>query len=170
MFADAVHPQHNTIAAYGWIKRGQERELKTNSGRERLNLHGALNAESYQVTVIESDTVDRNSTICLIEAVEQAYPLASKILMIVDNAPYHFAPEVKTYLKTSRVQLVPLPSYSPNLNLIERLWKFFKKKVLYNQYYKNLADFRQACISFFRNIDHIRQEMMAFIGHGFQLA
>lgn len=170
LFADAVHPEHNGIAAYGWIKRGQERELKTNSGRQRLNLHGAMNAETYQVTVIESNTVNRDSTLNLIEAVEQAYPLAIEIVMIVDNAPYHFAPEVKAYLENSRVRFVPLPSYSPNLNLIERLWKFFKKKVLYNRYYKNLKDFREACIRFFKNIDDVKNEMMSFVGYDFELA
>jgi len=48
LFIDAVHPEHNTLAAYGWIKHGQKRELKTNSGRQRLNLHGTLNAETYE--------------------------------------------------------------------------------------------------------------------------
>ena len=52
LFADAVHPQHNTMAAYGWIKRGESREIPTNSGRERLNLHGAMNAETLELRVI----------------------------------------------------------------------------------------------------------------------
>jgi transposase len=170
LFIDAVHPEHNGMAAYGWIKRGQKRELKTNSGRERLNLHGALNAETYQVTVIESKTVNYESTLDLFQILEQTYPLAKKILLIADNAKYHFSKEVMVYLQTSRIQLVPLPSYSPNLNLIERLWKFFKKKVLYNQYYENLTAFRNACIHFFRNIKDVREEMIAFIGHDFELA
>ncbi|NNM58374.1 MAG: hypothetical protein HKM04_00980 [Legionellales bacterium] len=54
---DAVHPEHNALAAYGWIKRGEKRELKTNSGRERLNLHGAINAETHQINLIESTRV-----------------------------------------------------------------------------------------------------------------
>jgi transposase len=74
LFLDAVHPQHNTMTAYGWIKRGEKRELKTNSGRERLNLHGAMNAETLEVTVIESETVDDNSTIQLLEVLENRGP------------------------------------------------------------------------------------------------
>lgn len=170
LFVDAVHPEHNGIAACGWIKRGQKRELKTNSGRDRLNLHGAMNAETYQVTIIESPTVNHESTIDLFQTIEQAYPLAKDIVLILDNAKYHFSKEVKEYLNTSRIRLVPLPSYSPNLNLIERLWKFFKKNVLYNKYYENLATFRSACIQFFRNIDNVREEMISFIGHEFELA
>lgn len=170
LFIDAVHPEHNGMAAYGWIKRGQLRELKTNSGRARLNLHGAMNAETYQVTVIESATVNYESTLELFRLLEQTYPLAKKILAIVDNARYHFSKEVKAYLETSRIELIPLPSYSPNLNLIERLWKFFKKKVLYNRYYENLAMFRKACFEFFNRIDDLRDEMISFIGHEFELA
>lgn len=170
LFVDAVHPEHNGMAACGWIKRGQKRELKTNSGRDRLNLHGALNAETYQVTMIESSTVNHESTLDLFQTIEQAYPLAKDIVLILDNAKYHFSKEVKEYLKTSRIRLAPLPSYSPNLNLIERLWKFFKKKVLYNKYYENVAKFRDACIRFFRNIDDVREEMISFIGSEFELA
>ena len=170
LFGDAVHPEHNTMAAYGWIKRGQTRELKTNSGRQRLNLHGAMNAETYKVTLIESDTVNYESTIRLFEAIEQAYPCAREIILMLDNAKYHFSKKVVAYLENSRIRVVPLPSYSPNLNLIERLWKFFKKKVLYNKYYKDLKAFRKACIKFFSKIDDVRDEMISFIGHEFELA
>ena len=122
VFVDAVHPQHNTMAAFGWIKRGQTRELKTNSGRERLNLHGAINAETYEMTIIESDTVDADSTLTLLSAIENKYPGVSAIKVILDNAKYHYSAAVKEYVDHSRIDLVFLPSYSPNLNLIERVW------------------------------------------------
>jgi transposase len=170
LFADAVHPQHNTMAAYGWIKRGEKREIPTTAGRERLNLHGAMNAESLEVTVIESETVDDESTITLLETLEQKYPLAVTIYVILDNARYHYSKKVREYLESSRIRLVFLPSYSPNLNLIERLWKFFKKKVLYNKYYEKLEHFRQACINFFRNIDSHYRELASIMDGEFELA
>jgi len=138
VFVDAVHPEHNALAAYGWIKKGETRELKTNSGRQRLNLHGAINAETHEVTLIESDTVDAYSTLNLLSAIENKYPSASAIKVILDNAKYHYSKIVKDYVDQSRVDLVFLPRYSPNLNLIERLWGFFKKKALHNRYYKNI--------------------------------
>ena len=170
LFMDAVHPQHNTMAAYGWIKRGEKREIPTSSGRERLNLHGAINAETYEVTLIESETVDADSTIQLLEIVEQKYGLAAEIFVILDNAKYHYSCKVQDFLKTSRIKLVFLPSYSPNLNLIERVWKFFKKKVLYNTYYEKVDDFRQACIKFFRNIDSYQNELNSIMNSEFELA
>lgn len=169
LFMDAVHPQHNTMAAYGWIKRGEERELPTNSGRERLNLHGVMNAETLELTVIESETVDDDSTIQLLEMLENKYALAVTIFVILDNAKYHYSRKVRRFLEKSRVKLIFLPSYSPNLNLIERLWKFFKKKVLYNTYYEKLEDFRQACIKFFRNIKSYHNELTSLMSGGFEL-
>lgn len=170
LFLDAVHPEHNTLAAYGWIKRGEKRELKTNSGRQRLNLHGAMNAENYKVTLIESDTVNGESTVTLLTTIEHAYPLATEIYVILDNAKYHYSKEVKRYVESSKIKLVFLPSYSPNLNLIERLWKFFKKKVLYNRYHENVTAFRTACIKFFSNVSQYDNEIESIMSGGFELA
>lgn len=170
VFVDAVHPEHNALAAYGWIKRGETRELKTNSGRQRLNLHGAINAETYEVTVIESDTVDSYSTISLLSAIEDKYPSASAIKVILDNAKYHYSNVVKEFISESKIDLVFLPSYSPNLNLIERLWGFFKKEVLHNTYYENIKKFREACIHFFKNIDVHTEKISNFMTADFHIA
>jgi len=170
LFVDAAHPEHNTMAAYGWIKRGEKRELKTNSGRQRINLHGAINAETHDITVIESDTVNKDSTIQLLEIIHQKYFLASMIYIILDNASYHYSKKVKEFLEGKNIKLVFLPAYSPNLNLIERLWKFFKKKVLYNQYYENVKEFRKACIKFFKNIDQYSNEVANFMDADFETA
>ncbi len=64
--------------------------------------------------------------------------------------------------------MVFLPSYAPNLNLTERLWKFFKKKVLYNQYHKNIQTFRSACINFFKHIDQYSDEITFLMSGGFE--
>lgn len=170
LFVDAVHPQHNTMAAYGWIKKGEKREMQTSSGRARLNLHGAINAETLEMTVIESETVDADSTIQLLEMLEHKYAVASAIFVILDNARYHYSYKVKEFLQKSRIKLVFLPSYSPNLNLIERVWKFFKKKILYNKYYEKLSDFRAACIQFFKNIGSYKTELSSIMSGEFELA
>lgn len=170
LFLDAVHPEHNTMAAYGWIRRGEKKELKTNSGRQRLNLHGAINAETHEVTVIESPTVDKDSTLQLFEIIKQKYCYASTIYLILDNARYHYSKEVREWLQGKNIKLVFLPSYSPNLNLIERLWKFFKKKVLYNKYYKNIKKFRKSCIAFFSNIDQYSDDIARFMDADFEMA
>ena len=169
LFIDAVHPEHNTMAAYGWIKKGQKRCLKTNSGRQRLNLHGAINIETMEVTIIESGSINQDSTIQLLETLNQKYFLSEKLMIILDNARYHYSQDVRDYLETApRIQLVFLPTYSPELNLIERLWKFFKKKVLYNQYYEDLKSFRQASIHFFSHIEEHEDELRSLMDGGFE--
>ena len=170
LFLDAVHPEHNTMAAYGWIRRGQKKELKTNSGRQRLNLHGAINAETHEVTIIESQTINKDSTLQLFEIIEQKYFFASMIYLILDNARYHYSKEVQEWLQGRNIKLVFLPVYSPNLNLIERLWKFFKKKVLYNKYYKDVKEFRKACVAFFKNLDQHSDAIARFMNADFEIA
>lgn len=169
VFVDAVHPEHNTMAAYGWIKRGEKRHLKTNSGRQRLNLHGAINVETLDMTVIESDTVDKDSTLQLFEILEQKYWYAQEVIIILDNARYHYSRDVRSYIAQSqRLKLVFLPAYSPELNLIERVWKYFKKNVLYNKYYENIGEFRSASIQFFSDIDQHTEELSALLSGGFE--
>lgn len=169
LFLDAVHPSHNAIAAYGWIKRGEKRGLKTNSGRDRLNLHGAINAETFEITVLEAETVNAESTINLLTAIEQKYFLSEKIYIILDNATYHYSKIVREFLENSKIKLIFLPSYSPNLNLIERVWKYFKKKVLYNRYHENISAFRKACIEFFRNFHLYDDDISRLMSDEFEM-
>jgi len=169
LFADGVHPEHNTMAAYGWIKKGEERPLKTNSGRQRINIHGAINIERLDTVVVEHEKVNSESTIELLKKIEEAYPAAPKIYVILDNARYHYSVLVKEYLKNSRIELVFLPTYSPNLNLIERLWRFFKKKVLYNTYYETFKEFKESCMNFFGNLDAHKDELKTLMNEDFHI-
>ena len=169
LFLDAVHPKHNALASYGWMKKGKPRKLSTNSGRQWLNLHGAIHVEILEITLIESSAINRDSTVQLLEMLDRKYCGSKEIIVILDNAKYHYSQEVNDVVeKSSRLKLVYLPSYSPELNLIERVWRFFKKKVLYNKYYKNLDDFRKASIKFFRNFDDYTDELQSLLGGGFE--
>lgn len=168
-FADGVHPEHNTTAAYGWIKKGEERPLKTNSGRQRINIHGALNIETLETVIVENEKVNSESTIELLEKIEEACPASPKIYVILDNARYHYSALVKEYLTTSRIELIFLPTYSPNLNLIERLWRFFKKKVLHNTYYETFKEFKASCMNFFEGIDAYKNELKALLSEDFHI-
>jgi transposase len=168
-FVDAVHPTWSTMAAYGWIQKGSVRELKSNSGRGRLNIHGAMNAETFEKTVITSElNVDTDSTIALFQALETYYPLAATIYVILDNAKYHFSSSVIDHVKNSRIKLVFLPSYSPELNLIERLWRVFKKNVLYNRHYETFKEFKKSCVGFFKNQSNHMAEIEDIMGSGLE--
>ena len=158
LFVDAVHPTFNSRPAYGWIPRGVKAEIPANSGREHINLHGAVNAETQEVIVVENEKMTGESSLELLKKVEERYPDAPDIYVALDNAPYHYSQAVKDYCLQSRIRLIYLPVYSPNLNLIERLWRFMYKHTLYNRYYPTFAEFRMELLFFF---DRLSAELAA---------
>jgi transposase len=168
-FADATHPQHNSIPSYGWIKTGKEKELKANCGRQRLNINGAINIETLEPTTGFYDTINADSTIDLFSKVEAKHPDAEAIYIIVDNARYNHSLLLKEYIKGIKIKLIFLPPYSPNLNLIERYWKFFKKKVLNNRYYETFEEFRRACQSFFQKQKKYLPELTSLLTENFHI-
>ena len=150
-FMDAVHPQHNPVLGCGWIRRGQDAEVLSNTGRRRVNINGAIDLERLEPVVRFDDTIDAESKIALFEQLLPTYAAATYIYVICDNARYYHSRAVQVFLEGSRIQLIFLPAYAPNLNVIERLWHFFKKKVLYNRYYETFDRFQTACENFFRH-------------------
>lgn len=168
-FLDGSHPQHNSMPAYGWILTGTEKELKTNSGRERINLNGALNQKDHTAVVLSEETINADSMITLIQALEKKHPHANRIHCIADNAKYNHARKVTDYLATSPVVIHFLPPYAPNLNLIERLWKFFHKKVLYNHYYPTYDEFKSASLTFFNDMSAFKQELDSLLSENFHI-
>ena len=168
-FMDGCHPHHNSIAAYGWIKKGTEKELKANTGRARLNINGAYNAEDSKVVVREDESINAQSTLSLIEQII-VLQTTGMIYLIADNARYYRSKTVQEFLqKNQRVKIIFLPPYSPNLNLIERLWLFFKKKRLWNRYYEHYAEFKKECMDFFHNIHLYHEELRTLMVDNFQL-
>lgn len=169
-FGDGVHPQHNTQPAYAWIAKGEEKQIKSNTGRTRINLHGAVNAHDVKdIIVKEHITLDATETIKFFKKIEQANPDKSKIYMIIDNARYYRNKRVTEYLKQSKIEIIFLPPYSPNLNLIERLWKFMKKTVINNKYYEKPTEFREKLLDFFKNIDVYEKELKSLLTLNFQI-
>lgn len=148
-FMDGVHPTHNVQPAYGWIKKGERKEIRANTARSRLNLSGIIDIITHKVVIQEDLTLNAESTIRFFQKIEEAYPCKRKIHVFCDNAPYYRNKAVKQYLSSSRIILQFLPPYSPNLNPIERLWKWMKERVIYNTYYEHFEDFKGAIIGFF---------------------
>lgn len=170
-FVDSTHPAHNTSPSCGWILKGKinDKIVLTNSGRDRLSLNGALNLKSHQAIVLEEQSVNHLATIRLVRKIAREQP-HGKIYLILDNASQHRAKEVTAWVKRfRRIKLLFLPTYSPNLNLIERLWRFFHQRVLWNQYFPTMKEFRRASLKFFRNLKNYQQELDTLLADNFRL-
>ncbi|RKY10027.1 MAG: IS630 family transposase [Planctomycetota bacterium] len=168
-FADATHPQHNSVPSYGWIKKGTEKELKANCGRQRLNINGAINIETLEPVTGFYDTINAQAAIHLFSKIQAKHPDADAIYIIIDNARYYRSCLLKESIEGTKLKLIFLPPYSPNLNLIERYWKFFKKKVLNNRYYETFDEFKQACKSFFRKRKKYVPELKTLLAENFHV-
>ena len=170
-YLDGVHPQHNTQAGYGWIERGQDQPLKSNTARRRLNLNGALDSQTHQVFIHEAASINSESTVELLKQLEHHNPEAEVIYAIADNARYYRSQAVRDYLVESKIRLIFLLPYAPNLNLIERLWKFFKKKTIVNQYYDTFEKFRRKCLGFFDQLNQgqFEEELKSLLTDNFRI-
>ena len=163
-YADGTHPQHNTHCSYGWIKKGQNKEIKTNTGRQRININGLINAhDPTDVLIEESASINAQSTIALLQKLEQNNSSLETIYVVADNAKYYRNRLVQEFLETYRVKILFLPPYAPNLNQIERLWRFLKKIVLYNKYYETFSEFRKAILDFFKNIKRYKPQLESLL-------
>lgn len=170
-FADSTHPEHNTKPSYGWILKGKKNDkfVKTNTGRERLNLNGALNLKNKTAVVLEEETVNSASAVRLFTKLATKHPVG-KIHLVLDNASYHHSKLVRLWLKKHRrFKLHFLPPYSPNLNLIERLWRFFHTKVTWNRYFATFEEFKKEALKFFKHLSRYGPELDTLLTDDFQI-
>jgi transposase len=170
-FADALHPTHNSRSTYAWIEKGTEIEQPTVSGRDRVNINAVLNAGNpTDVISLECNTVNTLTTGQLYEKILKANPNAKKIYIISDNARYYRSKELNEWLNKTIIEPLFLPPYSPNLNIIERLWKFLRKKVINTGFYRKKEDFRKAVLKFFDNLEDYRKELTSLLTLNFRLS
>ena len=168
-FVDGVHPQHNSMPANCWIKKGTTKEIPSNTGRKRININGAIDIKDFNFIHREDERINSESTIALFQQIEEANPLAEQIFVIVDNARYYRSQAVKDYIKNSKIQTIFLPPYSPNLNLIERLWKLLHKVIHYNKYYETFLEFKNACFHFLNNLHEYESELKTRLTENFEI-
>jgi transposase len=169
-YADAAHPTHNTRCTRAWCEKGTERPLLTVSGRERVNLNAALNAYApTQVLLDETSCVNAQSTQRLYEQLLAAHPDKARIYVICDNARYYKNKALRAWLADKPICQVFLPPYSPNLNLIERFWKFLRQKIINATFYRTKGQFRTAVLDFFTRLDEFGQDLAALLTRKFHI-
>lgn len=121
--------------------------IRAPAGRQRFNVLGALNAITHEMIMVTNDTYINAGSVCELLRRAAALGLNIPITFILDNARYQKCRLVFDLAASLGIELLYLPTYSPNLNLIERMWKFVKKECLYSIYYKDFTTFKQAISS-----------------------
>lgn len=147
-FVDAAHFVHRAYLGFLWCFT--RTFICSPSGRKRFNVLGAVNAVTKEIITVTNETYINSESLC-----QLLFKIARRggkvpITIVLDNARYQKCQLVQDYAKTLGIELCYLPSYSPQLNLIERFWRFVRNECLYSKYYANFSDFKAAilnCIS-----------------------
>ncbi len=165
---DASHFVHGAFLCYLWSVT--RLFLRTPSGRKRFNVLGALDFSTREVVTVTNVTYITSTTICELLQLLTTQTPGIPLTLVLDNARYQRCRLVQDLAAELGIELLFLPSYSPNLNLIERLWKFVKADCLNGKYYETFEDFQRSietCMSQLTS-EH-RPAMKTLLTRNFQL-
>lgn len=169
-FGDAVHVKHNAEAGYAWSESGHPHLIPTNTGRQRYNVLGAYCTQTHEhVFILTEDNINQDKIIELLKLLRAKHPGDGKIYLVLDNASYNRALRVQAQAEESQIIIKYQPPYSPNLNLIERLWKFMRRKFFKDKYRSTFAKFKKQLDEFFADLSKYRDELVTLLTENFKL-
>lgn len=171
LFADVMHLIHQNFPGLCWGNQAFHPVAETNTGRKRLNIIGGYDPATYSLTHLTGEeNCDAGRVIEYFELIYKKYSDYSEIYLIADNAKYFHAAKVSNRLdEHKKINIVFLPPYSPNLNLIERLWRFAKEKLVKNRYYKEYKTLRAKAFQFLNHVDEYVDELKTLMTEKFQI-
>lgn len=166
-FVDAAHFVMGAFLCCVWC--WARLLIRGASGRQRYSVLGAWNAVTHELVSITTDATVSAETMGALLRKIAALGLQGPITLVLDNARYQHCALVMKLAESLNIRLQFLPSYSPNLNLIERLWKFVKKQSLYGRHYATFLEFRAAIDGCLAKIpgEH-REALRSLMTHNFQ--
>jgi len=170
LFVDAAHFVMGAFLGMLWCLVRQF--LPSGSGRQRYNVLGAYDPIRREVLTLTNSTVINREAFCLLlEKIADVYRKCGlPVTLVLDNARYQKCASVFEKAEELQIELLYLPACSPNLNLIERLWRFVKKEVLYSTHYDNFAKFKESIDSCLLGINNkFQQKMKSLMTLNFQL-
>ena len=166
-FVDAAHFVPGAFLCCVWCLR--RLFIRGGSGRKRYSVLGAWNAVTNELVRITTPGTVSSDTMCQLLQKIATLGLQGPITLVLDNARYQHCALVMNLAATLNIELRFLPSYSPNLNLIERLWKFIKRDVLYGRHYNTFEEFQAAIDGCLDNIPtKHRVSLKSLMTHNFQ--
>jgi transposase len=143
--------------------------IPTPSGRKRFNVLGAVDALTKEIILVVNETTVTAETVCQLLSKLAEHVSEGALTVVLDNARYQKCQLVQAYAAALGIELLYLPSFSPHLNLIERLWRFVRKECLYSHYYATYGEFRAALESFLTSAHQERRsELETLLAWNFQ--
>lgn len=166
---DAVHPTHTVQLTYVWTQKGFRRRINSNPGRTRYNILGAYCPDDHEYLDIRgTENVNAATLQALIDKIRRRHPDATRLVLILDNARYNHAKLVREHIEDTAVELDYLPSYSPNLNLIERLWRLLRSHVM-TTYYDSFERFVEAIAQILDHLHDYAEELATLMTEKFEI-
>ena len=143
--------------------------VKAPSGRQRLNILAALNAVTHEIISLSNTTYINAQSVCELLGQIASAGITTAITLVMDNARYQRCKAVQSLAAELGIEILFLPSYSPNLNLIERLWKYVRKECLYGKYYGDFARFSTTIETFLSRVrEERREDLQTLLALNFQ--
>jgi transposase len=175
-FVDACHPIWGLELIYiCWLLRGQRFLVGMGGGRKRLNILGAYCPQDHEYLDLRvpKGTISAAQVIELMMRLQQRHPETKKFILYLDNARYQHARAVREWVEAQKAQGVEfvldfLPAYSPNLNLIERLWKFLRKHAL-QQWHATYEAMQAAVARVLDRLEDYQEELTTLMTERFHL-
>jgi len=170
-FADGVHLTYGYQKGKCWSKKTVY--IPSGYGRKRVNVLGFLDAATYQVIPVmdrKEKYLNADSVCRGLRILREQNAKEEQIYVVLDNAAYQRSRKVKETAKECKIILIFLPPYSPNLNLIERFWKFLRTQLLSVHYYDSFDCFFDAVESFISTVHiHYKASLASLLSFRFQI-
>jgi transposase len=171
-FVDACHPVWGVEMLYCcWLLVGQRLLVGVGGGRKRLNILGAYSPDDHEYLDLRvtRDNINGQQFVNLLRSLRASHPETERFILYLDNARYYHAPVVREWLaRHPEFHLEPLPAYSPNLNLIERLWKLLRKEA-FTRWHKTFEAMEAAVSEVLDHLEDYREELTTLMTERFQL-
>ena len=171
-YVDACHPVWGLDLVYCcWLLVGQRFLVGVGSGRKRLNILGAYCPDDHEYIDyrLTRDNINGEQIVNFLRLLRATHPETERFILYVDGARYYGSPVVKEWLKRHpEFHLSPIPAYSPNVNLIERMWKFMRAKAL-SRWHKTFADMQAAVSEVLDHLEDYRGELQALMTERFHI-
>jgi len=150
-----------------WTQKGEQPQIPTLGNHEKVNLFGTVNPLLGEAFCVPTACQNAQEFQTFLEAVLDRYAAKEHILLILDNARSHHAKYLRPFLKKHRdkLELLFLPPYSPNLNVMERIWRFIRKIVSHNTFFETFKKFTAALFSFLKQLSFPSASLCTLCGN-----